>query len=57
MLVLYQYTYLFLALVQTALVNIPLDLHHVLQFSQNIEGAINDAFGSSPEDFQGFWLR
>ena len=48
---------IFIALVRTALVNIPLDLHYVLQFNQNIDEAINDAFGSSPEDFQGFWLR
>ena len=47
----------FLALVHTALVNIPLDLNYVLQFNQNIDEAINDAFGNSPEDFQGFWLR
>ena len=46
-----------LALVHTALVNIPLDLNYVLQFNQNIDEAINDAFSNSPEDFQGFWLR
>lgn len=47
----------FPALVRTALVNIPLDLHYILQFNQDIDEAINDAFDSSPEDFQGFWLR
>ena len=49
--------YIHVALVRTALVNIPLDLNHELDFNEEIGGFANSPDEMSIADFHGFWMR